>query len=169
MKRFLPQNVGGQRADGFTLPEVSIAVAVCMIGLVGIIALLPNALKNARTATDLPMAARIADSELAQYRVAAAVLGSGQPFTPPVNWPPWNSSVHYYTSEGRPCLVDDVDCYFEVRISHTNRYAPVYGTIRDVTVWVRWPYRRAGGRTGAETRAVSSNCFVTSVAPYQRP
>lgn len=157
-------------AYGFTLPEVTIAVAVCLVGLVGVLALLPNGLKSSRSAIDHTLAARIAEDELAWYR-AMATSPSLQSFPPSTArpGPAWSGGTHYFNINGEKCAPQDPDCYFQVRLLQTARVAAVHGQIRDVTVWIRWPYRMVGTSGRLETRAIVSNCFVTSIARYDRP
>ncbi|MCX7887131.1 MAG: hypothetical protein N3B01_07775 [Verrucomicrobiae bacterium] len=158
---------------GFTLPEVTIAVAVCFFGLVGVLALLPHGLRSARSTLDHTIAARIAEDEIAWLRAMANSPAASA--WPPANWVSrpgpagWSGGTHYFDYEGNKCSPQDPNCYFQVRVLQTARVAAVHGQIRDVTIWIRWPYRSAGGRTGLETRAIVSNCFVTSIARYDRP
>jgi len=158
---------------GFTLPEVTIAVAVCMVGMVGVLSLLPNALHSSRSAMDHTISARIAEEEFTYYRAAASArtLATWPPGAGAINRPPWSGAsatraTHYYDFDGNPCRLEDEACRFLVLINvSTNRP----GQIVDLRVSIRWPYRTAGGRTGYETRNITSNLFVTSVARYDRP
>ncbi|GEM_PF-5857885 len=154
----------GADSGGFTLAEVTIAVAICMIGLVGVLGLLSNALKDARDTTDQAMAARLADAEFTNVRANALVS-----YPPNLNRDPWGAAsttvaVHYYDPYGNDIDPSDTarynrERYFYVRITSTNRTA-AHGRINDVTVVVRWPLLSARS---------TSNTFVTSIAKYEKP
>jgi len=154
----------GNDSGGFTLPEVSIAVAVCMIGMVGLLALLPNALKGARDAVDHTQIARIIEGEFAQYRAAAAAATLAS-FPPLTTIPPWGATTHYYDANGNPCLLAG-PAYFAVYIIRTNRAAAVYGSaqISDYTARVQWPIKNTGSSNPKVTEY-----FVTSIARHERP
>jgi uncharacterized protein (TIGR02598 family) len=155
---------------GFTLPEVSLAAAVCMIGMVGVLALLPAALENGRDASDRTLAAQIAADEISQYRAAAAVASS---FPPSVNRLPWgttgNTANHYYDINGSPIQsATDPSRYFQVLVSlstHSNAGAPMFprSVGVDLIVRIQWPMKHSGWHTKY------TDYFVTTIARQERP
>jgi uncharacterized protein (TIGR02598 family) len=154
---------------GFTLPEVSIAAAVCMIGMVGILALLPTALQGARDAGDHTMAARIAAGEIAQYRAAAAntIWNPNPPAVTVI--PPWNNANHYYDSSGAGVKsTETTKQYFQTFLTlctHSNDGAVMYSRTLgvDLIVRVQWPSQNIGSSNPKYTEY-----YLASIARMER-
>jgi uncharacterized protein (TIGR02598 family) len=128
MKRPLLRRFRLRDARAFTLPEVSIAVAVCMIGLVGLLSLLPAALQGARDAADHTQGARIAQSVIAEIRARPFNTGPGV-------------ATAYYDVNGNPGATGPRRYYeVETRRSVRSEFDANGNNVIHVTVRLRWPF-----------------------------
>lgn len=128
---------------GFTLVEVMLAMGIVALGLMGILALFPNALQSSRDAADTTLAATIAQDAISEARVQsfAALASSG---TITLN----------YDSAG---FSNDATPYY--RLSRQCDPDPSLQLVR-VTAKVLWP---------APSPTPMTNVFVTFIANYDQP
>jgi len=59
-----------KRQQGFTLVEVLVALTILAVGVLGVVQMLPSALRQVRVAGERTVAARLADSQLSRLRAA---------------------------------------------------------------------------------------------------
>lgn len=60
------------RNSGFTLLEILVALTILAVGVLAVVNMFPQALRNARIALERTSAAELADRQLSQFRMAGA-------------------------------------------------------------------------------------------------
>jgi uncharacterized protein (TIGR02598 family) len=150
------------RREGFSLVEVTLALAVIAIGLIAIIGLLPHGLQASRDAADNTIAATIAQDIFSEIRI--------DPFNAVNICPPPCVTHNLRDSTSEPDDVINYDksgfyvpagspnSYFNVRVSYQLQPTPRLWQVRATVVW---PAQSAA--------PINTNIFVTQVAWYDRP
>lgn len=131
-------------ACGFNLIEVTIALAVVTIGIIGILSLLPHALDAARSATDRTVAATIVQQLIAELR--------GRPF----DSLPSSPESYSFAQDGLEVTATNPE-YFRVYITTAPKNVgggSVPIRVVSATVYWRWPNPQ------------NSEVFVTEIARY---
>lgn len=140
--------------------EVSLAVAICAVGLVAILGLLPTGLMAARAAADRTMAANIANDAFSQLRIdpfgnAAIATDASYSGGFPVDLRTTSSNTYGYTQAGAlPAGSEAI--YFRV----TLRYTSIANGLSRVNAIIVWP--------AAAASPANTNIFTTDVAWYDR-
>jgi uncharacterized protein (TIGR02598 family) len=141
----------GRAHAGFNLIEVVIAVAVCAIGLLAVIGLLPHALESARNMADRTVAATMVEQIVAEYR-AGGFDNIPLPGDPPVS--------RVFAQDG--FTTNDINPpYFRVDVTTADG---VNSSVRVVTARVGWPVRPPPHETDPP---LNSNIFITQIARYE--
>jgi len=154
MKLYVHYKSKFSSSAGFTLAEVSLAVAICVLGLMGVLAMLPQALASARDASARTQVTRIVEERLSDFR-ANPTFSSG------------NSPSYYYDINGlyqgtasRPTSHFQVIMYRVAHASAGESYN-VSDSV-DITVKVIWPCR---SRSPIKTY----DYFTTTITCYDKP
>jgi uncharacterized protein (TIGR02598 family) len=132
---------------GFTLIEVSLAVAVCAIGLIAILSLFPHALQSARDAGDNTLVATMVEKLFNGLRTNAYSTVAALP-----------NSTLYFDQAGFPTN-SVAGAYYQVDL----RYQPQtpLPQVTRITATVLWP--------AAAAIPFNTNMFVTQITQYDRP
>jgi uncharacterized protein (TIGR02598 family) len=136
-------------ANGFSLMEVTLAVAVVAIGLIAILGLIPQGVQSSRDAADNTLAATIVQDTFNDLRTRA--LGG--------SWPPAAVNI-YYDAVGTNSFLatsTSLDRYFHVVA--TPVLSASTPDLYVVTATISWPATSAS--------PLNTNVFVTQIARYQ--
>ncbi len=163
LPRFRSVGIRPLHADGFTLIEVVLAVAVVAIGIVGILGLLPLGLQTTREASDKSQMATIAQQFISYYQQDALDPNSTNSLTVI----PWSSPTNTIVT------LDDVHQYAAIVSVQTNAYPQIWDTnppptTSMVTRVMIQVYRVAISGTITNSSS-STNTFFTEVARYVHP
>jgi uncharacterized protein (TIGR02598 family) len=162
---------------GFSLIEVSIAMAVAAVGLIAIIGLLPPGIQSSRDAADNTIAASVVQDVFSTIRAASFTdVDLNTPFgftgpgasTGPYNlqnaYPATPNPVKaYFDLSGGPVpdpAATPQDCYYKVVVSFQPQNPPNPAVLSVVTATVSWPAKPG------MTKFLSTASFVTQVAWY---
>lgn len=152
-----------RRSAGFSLVEVTLAVAIIALGLLAVLGLLPQGLNSARTAADNTLVATIVQDVFSMLRSAdftSATLTnlnpSSPPFAPigPYDLTSFNSTVvGYFDKSGLASSSGSADRYYKVALG----FEPD-GTLdlTRVIATVAWPALAA--------YPANTNIYVTMIA-----
>ncbi len=138
-------------AAGFTLVEVTIALAVVLIGLLAVLGMVANGLRSSRSATENCVPAMIAQDILNQIKATYTSYAAGQPLTTKPN-----PETLHYDIEGAPT---NVPAYYQTVISYTTvpgLPASANPNITRVIIEVYWP-------TAAAPNFPNTNVFISQV------
>jgi uncharacterized protein (TIGR02598 family) len=159
--------------QGFSLVEVTIAVAVVAIGLIAILGLIPQGVQSSRDAADRTLAATIAQDlfdavrsqlftnvNLSSYGTFPNQLGNA--YNLQNSYLKYPLATTYFDQSGlSPSTVQDsyfrVDLTFEAQAPPPPAVTPVLSL---VTATVSWPAKPG------MTTFLNTNVFVTEVALY---
>ncbi|HUI08250.1 MAG TPA: prepilin-type N-terminal cleavage/methylation domain-containing protein [Verrucomicrobiae bacterium] len=155
-------------SSGFSLVEVTIALAVMAIGLVAILGLLPRGVQSSRNAADNTLAATIAHDVFNAIRtqpftaVSLNAYGFGtSPYNLQNAYPGLGSSVAAYFDQSGLTPETAEDDYFRVDLSFQPHTLPTVLPLSTVTATVFWPAK------SGMTTFLNTNVFVTEIANYQ--
>src|SRR6266850_1533954 len=138
------------RQTGFSLVEVTLALAVMAIGLIAIIGMIPQGVQSSRDAADNTLVATIVHDTFNQMRLRA-LTGTG--------WPPSAQNV-YYDAAGTNIVTTIPDEYFHVVV--TSQLSPSTPNLYVVAARVTWP-----DKSSMTVPPTSTNVFATQIANYQ--
>jgi uncharacterized protein (TIGR02598 family) len=138
------------RQTGFSLVEVTLALAIMAIGLIAIIGMIPQGVQSSRGASDNTLVATIVHDTFNQMRLGA-LTGTG--------WPPSSQDV-YYDTLATNIVTTLQDKYFHVVV--TPLLSPSIPNLYIVTTTITWPDK------SATSRPINTNVFVTQIANYQQ-
>jgi uncharacterized protein (TIGR02598 family) len=137
-------------SHGFSLVEVTLAMAVMAIGLIAILGLIPQGVNSSRNAADNTLVATIVHDAFSDLRRQALTLP----------WPPASLSIPniYYDAAGtNRVLSTSADRYYNLLL--TSQSPTPY--LLTVTARVTWPDK------SATSVPQNTNSFVTQIARYQ--
>lgn len=146
---------------GFSLVEVTLALAICAIGLLSVLGLFPQALTSARNAADNTISATIVQDVFSTLRsgsFANADLSSVGNFLPPGPYPlpTYSSSVSNYFDKSGLTPASSADNYYKVVLGFQPQGSPA---LSKVTATVVWPAQSIA--------PMNTNVFVTLIGRYQ--
>jgi len=145
-----PRDNSTRSVSGFTLVEVSIAMAVALIGLLAVIGMVANGLKSSRSAIDNAIPAMIANDIFSQVRATYSTYWNGASLN--TSSKPTDPNL-YYDAFG---VTNNVTPYYQVAITYANDITFPVSLQQGVTlvqVRVYWP----SGTTN------NANIFATKV------
>ena len=134
------------RQTGFSLVEVTLALAIMAIGLIAIIGMIPQGVQSSRDAADNTLVATIAHDAFSEMRRQALTT-----------WPPGLPDV-YYDAAGTNIPTQPQDRYFHIKATSQAGAVP---NLLVVAATITWPDK------GTAVKPPNTNVFVTSIANYQ--
>jgi type IV pilus assembly protein PilV len=146
---------------GFTLVEVTLAVAIFAVGIIAVLGLLPTGLQSARAASDRTIAAMIANDAFSQLRVdpfgsAYVCTNAGCTTGVTLNLSNNVSATYGYMLTGALPATSSDPVYFRVNLTCSSM-APGLSSVRATIVW-----------PAAAVAPANTNIFITQVAWYDR-
>ncbi len=150
--------------SGFTLVEVTLAIAVAMIGIVAVLGLLPQGMQSARSAVDNTITATIAENIFSQLRVgsfANNVICKDANCTGTLAFHLNVSEAGSlnYDQSGLPTNTNGGLSYYLVNLTATN--TPGNANLTLVQATIVWPaYTKSPPNT---------NIFTTAITWYDNP
>jgi uncharacterized protein (TIGR02598 family) len=156
---------------GFSLVEVTMAMAIMAIGLIAILGLIPQGVKSSRDAADNTTVATIVHDifstirsapvyttvDLSGFGTAPYQLGAANNLQNPIP-----AQTTYFDQAGlNPAT--PADSYFQVTLSFLPHTLPTPLALSVITATVSWPAKPGIGMA----KFVNTTVFVTQVAQYQ--
>jgi len=148
-----------RRQNGFNLIEVTIALAVVSIGIIGVLSLLPHGLDAARNSADRTIAASVAQDLITDLR--------NLPFNNLINLTPsefpyyYDQSGLYLTNQSKNYASVATNACFAVTVQCNNWTGPGgNGDLQAVSVTVDWPSKPPE----ATTPPLHRETYVTAIA-----
>jgi Tfp pilus assembly protein PilV len=132
---------------GFSLVEVTLAMAVMAVGLIAILGLIPQGVTSSRNAVDNTLAATIVHDDLNVIRRTALT----------VPWPPTVQPDTCYDAAGNQVPCASVDSYFH---EHLISQASSVPNLLVVVAVISWPAKSAS--------PLNNITNVTQIANYQQ-
>jgi uncharacterized protein (TIGR02598 family) len=151
MKLYVHYKSKFSSSAGFTLAEVSLAVAICVLGLMGVLAMLPQALTSARDASARTHVTRIVEERLSDFRANPRFSPSAPSYYYDING-------LYQGTASRPTSHFQVIMYCVAHASAGESYN-VSDSV-DITVQVIWPCRSS---------IKTYDYFTTTITCYDKP
>ena len=142
------------QADGFSLVEVAISLAILSVGMVGVLALLPVGLDSARQVHAETVASQIVRSAIADFSTNGFQKGTFDDVAGVGNGSTWTTA--YYTQEGSLTNAGAASAYF--RLDYIKGEGTAAGPSCRYFLQLAWP-------SAAPTNSVmaQSRTFVTDV------
>lgn len=158
--------------SGFTLIEVTLAIAVALIGIVGVLAILPQGMQSARSAADNTITATVVENIFSQLRTGNFQQGGG---TVICTDPTCSSYVQINLGKDSPVETFYFDqagvitnasrvawnTYYQMTLTYTNQAQQGLPLLSLVTATVVWPAQAQS--------PPNTNIFTTEIAQYDLP
>lgn len=153
---------------GFTLVEITIALLILAVGLVGILSLFPVGFDASARAASITEATFLAQSEMENLKREGYDDGDGNPAT--------QTTIQEILSSGnyRSGTCDNDYYEFEIHADVTMFLANLSGSIAEVTVNIFWPadaggpeHDNDGTPTGEDRNGQRNIELVTYIANYE--
>lgn len=151
-------------AAGFSLIEITLALAIAAVGMIAILGLLPQGIQASRDAADSTMAATIVQDMFSQAR-ALPFTQAGNFFTQKVNLSTQTTGQEeYFDQDGFLTLgLVKGKSYYKIRIDYDPQ-GSLPATTTKITARVIWRINPQTGVGGQNT-----NTFVTQISYYDVP
>jgi len=135
-------------AKGFTLLEIIFALAILVIGIVGVLSLFPVGLKASKRGGDFTMAAILAQRQMENIKTAGWSVYNSQD-----GWYNWDSPNAQPSYPGESTFLDNPNFSWVAQVADLS---PAVANLRQVTLSIYW---LDGGSSRQED-------FVTYLANY---
>jgi len=137
-----------QNKKGFSLLEIIFALAILVIGIVGVLALFPVGLKASKRSGDFTMATVLAQRQMENIKTAGWSVYKDD------GWYNWKSSTVQLSYPGEsPFLPNNPNFSW---VAHVKKLSPTVANLKEVTLSIYW---LDGGSQRSED-------FVTNLAKY---
>ena len=168
--RMPPRSLQRNRC-GFTLVEVTLAIAVALIGIVGVLAILPQGMQSARSAADNTITATIVENLFSQLRAGSFNNIVICPDTNNCNSP---VKIDLTQTQNAPALFFDQtgsivntnnsnnnNIYYRVNLTWQPQNLNQPQQLSEVTATVYWP--------AFSPHPANTNIYTTAIAWYDNP